>query len=47
MQWSDFRKGVQLVIITLAAIVPDFDAALGMSPVLPFSKVSDIEIYDA
>ena len=28
-QWSDFRKGVQLLIITLAAIVPDFDSGIG------------------
>ncbi|THG96852.1 hypothetical protein EW026_g5053 [Hermanssonia centrifuga] len=27
--WSDFRKGIQLLIITLAAIVPDFDSGIG------------------
>ncbi|KAI0793042.1 major facilitator superfamily domain-containing protein [Irpex lacteus] len=31
--WSDFRKGVQLVIITLAAIVPDFDSGLGTASI--------------
>ena len=30
-QWSDFRKGLQLLIITLAAIVPDFDSGTGAS----------------
>lgn len=30
-QWSNFRKHVQLVIITLAAIVPDFDSGIGAS----------------
>jgi hypothetical protein len=29
-QWSDRRKLVQLVIITLAAVVPDFDSAIGI-----------------
>jgi hypothetical protein len=27
--WSDSRKALQLVIITLAAIVPDFDSGIG------------------
>ncbi|KAG6860202.1 hypothetical protein C0995_014436 [Termitomyces sp. Mi166 len=27
--WSDWRKTVQLIIITLAAIVPDFDSGIG------------------
>ncbi|KAI0088615.1 MFS general substrate transporter [Irpex rosettiformis] len=31
--WSDFRKGVQLLIITLAAIVPDFDSGLGTASI--------------
>lgn len=34
-QWSDFRKGLQLFIITLAAIVPDFDGATGNAYILP------------
>jgi hypothetical protein len=28
-QWSEWRKTVQLTIITLAAIVPDFDSGIG------------------
>jgi hypothetical protein len=28
-QWSDRRKTIQLIIITLAAIVPDFDSGIG------------------
>ncbi|KAI0698164.1 MFS general substrate transporter [Cytidiella melzeri] len=31
--WSEFRKGVQLAIITLAAIVPDFDSGLGTASI--------------
>ena len=29
LQWSEWRKTVQLMIITLAAGVPDFDSAIG------------------
>lgn len=29
--WSDRRKALQLIIITLAAIVPDFDSGIGES----------------
>ncbi|KAI0793044.1 MFS general substrate transporter [Irpex lacteus] len=39
--WSDFRKGVQLVIITLAAIVPDFDAALGTASLFSLAEQFD------
>lgn len=28
-KWSDGRKTAQLIIITLAAIVPDFDSGIG------------------
>jgi hypothetical protein len=28
-QWSERRKTVQLIIITLASVVPDFDSAIG------------------
>lgn len=28
-QWTDFRKNLQLFIVTLAAIVPDFDSGIG------------------
>ncbi|KAF8877198.1 major facilitator superfamily domain-containing protein [Infundibulicybe gibba] len=36
--WSDRRKGVQLLIITLAAIVPDFDSGIGIASVFPLAK---------
>lgn len=28
-QWSDQRKALHLLIITMAAFVPDFDSAIG------------------
>jgi hypothetical protein len=28
--WTDNQKNLQLLIITLAAIVPDFDSAIGV-----------------
>ena len=31
-QWSDFRKNFQLLIVTMAAIVPDFDSGIGEFP---------------
>ncbi|KAI0691855.1 MFS general substrate transporter [Cytidiella melzeri] len=31
--WSNFRKNLQLFIITLAAIVPDFDSGIGIADV--------------
>ena len=37
-QWSDFRKGVQLFIITLAAIVPDFQNGVGTRSVVQYSQ---------
>ncbi|KAF8877199.1 major facilitator superfamily domain-containing protein [Infundibulicybe gibba] len=36
--WSDRRKGVQLLIITLAAIVPDFDSGIGIASVFLLAK---------
>ncbi|TCD68168.1 hypothetical protein EIP91_011446 [Steccherinum ochraceum] len=31
--WSDSRKGLQLFIVTLAAIVPDFDSGIGIASI--------------
>ncbi|KAI8986780.1 MFS general substrate transporter [Trametes punicea] len=31
--WSDFRKNLQLFIVTLAAIVPDFDSGIGIADI--------------
>ncbi|KAI0070549.1 MFS general substrate transporter [Panus rudis PR-1116 ss-1] len=36
--WSDFRKGVQLFIITLAAIVPDFDSGIGIAAIFALAE---------
>ncbi|TCD68881.1 hypothetical protein EIP91_009596 [Steccherinum ochraceum] len=36
--WSDFRKHVQLVIITLAAIVPDFDSGIGIASIFALAN---------
>ena len=37
-QWSDFRKGLQLFIVTLAAIVPDFDSGLGTASIFQLAR---------
>jgi hypothetical protein len=29
IQWSDRRKTAQLIVVTLASIVPDFDSGIG------------------
>jgi hypothetical protein len=34
MQWSRFKKNYLLLIITLAAIVPDFDSGIGTSKLM-------------
>ncbi|OSX63261.1 hypothetical protein POSPLADRAFT_1139517 [Postia placenta MAD-698-R-SB12] len=36
--WSDRRKSFQLVIITLAAIVPDFDSGIGIASLFQLAK---------
>jgi len=36
--WSDFHKGLQLFIITLAAIVPDFDSGIGIASIFALAK---------
>ncbi|EGO03406.1 hypothetical protein SERLA73DRAFT_101489 [Serpula lacrymans var. lacrymans S7.3] len=36
--WSDGRKAVQLLIATLAAVVPDFDSGIGVAALFPLSK---------
>ncbi|PSR73732.1 hypothetical protein PHLCEN_2v10422 [Hermanssonia centrifuga] len=36
--WSDFRKGIQLLIITLAAIVPDFDSGIGTASIFALAR---------
>ncbi|KAK7683093.1 hypothetical protein QCA50_013766 [Cerrena zonata] len=36
--WSDTKKGVQLAIITLAAIVPDFDSGIGITTIFALAQ---------
>ncbi|KAL0564744.1 hypothetical protein V5O48_017296 [Marasmius crinis-equi] len=36
--WSDRRKTLQLVIITLAAIVPDFDSGIGIASIFKLAE---------
>ncbi|KAH7906959.1 major facilitator superfamily domain-containing protein [Hygrophoropsis aurantiaca] len=36
--WSDGRKAIQLLIGTLAAIVPDFDSGIGIAALFPLSQ---------
>ncbi|KAJ7203884.1 major facilitator superfamily domain-containing protein [Mycena pura] len=36
--WSDRRKSVQLLIITLASIVPDFVGSIGVAAIFPLAK---------
>ncbi|THH30557.1 hypothetical protein EUX98_g3634 [Antrodiella citrinella] len=39
--WSDFRKHVQLVIVTLAAIIPDFDSGIGIASIFALAQQYD------
>ncbi|KAJ7182486.1 major facilitator superfamily domain-containing protein [Mycena crocata] len=36
--WSDRRKALQLLIITLASIVPDFDSGIGIASIFALSE---------
>ncbi|KDQ22303.1 hypothetical protein PLEOSDRAFT_1109419 [Pleurotus ostreatus PC15] len=36
--WSDRRKALQLMIITLAAIVPDFDSGIGIAAIFALAE---------
>ncbi|KXN80806.1 hypothetical protein AN958_07242 [Leucoagaricus sp. SymC.cos] len=35
--WTPFRKNLQLLIVTLAAIVPDFDSGIGIASLFPLA----------
>lgn len=39
--WSDFRKNLQLFIVTLAAIIPDFDSGIGIADIFALSVQYD------
>ncbi|KZT22763.1 MFS general substrate transporter [Neolentinus lepideus HHB14362 ss-1] len=36
--WSNHRKTVQLIVITLAAIIPDFDSGVGIAAIFALAK---------
>ncbi|PCH45123.1 MFS general substrate transporter [Wolfiporia cocos MD-104 SS10] len=36
--WSDWQKNFQLIIITLAAVVPDFDSGIGIASIFALAK---------
>ncbi|KAH7910354.1 major facilitator superfamily domain-containing protein [Hygrophoropsis aurantiaca] len=36
--WSDRRKAVHLLVITLAAVIPDFDSGIGIASLFPLAK---------
>jgi len=39
--WSDRRKTVQLIVVTLAAAVPDFDSGIGIAGIFALAKQYD------
>ncbi|KAH9039516.1 MFS general substrate transporter [Lactarius pseudohatsudake] len=39
--WSEWRKTVQLAIITLAAVVPDFDSGIGIASIFALAQQYD------
>ena len=41
IQWTEFRKNIQLLVITLAAITPDFESALGVAALFPLATEFD------
>lgn len=41
LQWTDFRKSYHLAIITLAAIVPDFDSGIGIASIFALAGQFD------
>ncbi|KAG2355312.1 major facilitator superfamily domain-containing protein [Suillus spraguei] len=36
--WTDFRKNMHLIIITMSAVVPDFDSAIGIASIFALAK---------
>ncbi|KAJ6611392.1 MFS general substrate transporter [Mycena sp. CBHHK59/15] len=39
--WSDRRKALQLIIITLASVVPDFDSGIGIASIFALAEQYD------
>ncbi|TFY56377.1 hypothetical protein EVJ58_g7683 [Rhodofomes roseus] len=40
-KWSTARKSMQLFVITLAAIVPDFDSGIGVAAIYGLARQYD------
>lgn len=39
--WSDFRKNMHLIIITMSAVVPDFDSGIGIASIFGLAQTYD------
>jgi MFS family permease len=39
--WSDFRKTMHLIIITMSAVVPDFDSGIGIASIFGLAQTYD------
>ncbi|KAG2059928.1 hypothetical protein BDR06DRAFT_979677 [Suillus hirtellus] len=38
LKWTDFRKTVHLIIITMSAVVPDFDSGIGIASIFGLAQ---------
>ncbi|KAF8678420.1 Major Facilitator Superfamily [Rhizoctonia solani] len=43
-QWSAFKKGYTLAIISLATVIPDFSSSIGIASLFPLSKEFDTTV---
>ncbi|KAG1799379.1 MFS general substrate transporter [Suillus plorans] len=41
LKWTDFRKTVHLIIITMSAVVPDFDSGIGTASIFSLAQTYD------
>ncbi|KAG2061658.1 MFS general substrate transporter [Suillus hirtellus] len=41
LKWTDFRKTVHLIIITMSAVVPDFDSGIGIASIFGLAQTYD------
>ncbi|KAG1906099.1 MFS general substrate transporter [Suillus fuscotomentosus] len=39
--WTDFRKTVHLIIITMSAVIPDFDSGIGIASIFNLAQTYD------
>ncbi|KAF8608516.1 MFS general substrate transporter [Ceratobasidium sp. AG-I] len=44
LNWSSFKKGYTLAIISLATIIPDFSSSIGIASLFPLSKQFDTTV---